>query len=113
MQLAESVALHSDRVEYAVISLSRVRPTVDTPWSHTVLFFAVVPLRPLSLVKTGFAQTCTLQEESAQCKKGGSMRFGFMDHVPCASWQSGGQRYHDIRICRKFSPQGLSAMLLN
>jgi len=24
------------------------------------------------------------------------MRFGFMDHVPCASWQSEGQRYHDI-----------------
>ncbi len=24
------------------------------------------------------------------------MRFGFMDHVPCAAWQSEGQRYHDI-----------------
>jgi alkanesulfonate monooxygenase SsuD/methylene tetrahydromethanopterin reductase-like flavin-dependent oxidoreductase (luciferase family) len=24
------------------------------------------------------------------------MRFGFMDHLPCAEWQSEGQRYHDI-----------------
>jgi alkanesulfonate monooxygenase SsuD/methylene tetrahydromethanopterin reductase-like flavin-dependent oxidoreductase (luciferase family) len=24
------------------------------------------------------------------------MRFGFMDHLPCAAWQSEGQRYHDI-----------------
>ena len=24
------------------------------------------------------------------------MRFGFMDHLPCAGWQSEGQRYHDI-----------------
>src|SRR3989441_13309366 len=24
------------------------------------------------------------------------MRFGFMDHLPCAEWQSGHQRYHDI-----------------
>jgi alkanesulfonate monooxygenase SsuD/methylene tetrahydromethanopterin reductase-like flavin-dependent oxidoreductase (luciferase family) len=24
------------------------------------------------------------------------MRFGFMDHLPCAAWQSEGQRYNDI-----------------
>ena len=24
------------------------------------------------------------------------MRFGFMAHVPCAAWQSEGQRYRDI-----------------
>ncbi len=24
------------------------------------------------------------------------MRFGFMDHLACAEWQSEGQRYHDI-----------------
>ena len=24
------------------------------------------------------------------------MRFGFMDHLPCAEWQSEVQRYHDI-----------------
>ena len=24
------------------------------------------------------------------------MRFGFMDHLPCAEWQSEGQRYQDI-----------------
>ena len=24
------------------------------------------------------------------------MRFGFMDHLPCAEWQSEGQRYNDI-----------------
>ncbi len=25
------------------------------------------------------------------------MRFGFMDHLPCAEWQSEVQRYHDIQ----------------
>src|SRR5256712_12132477 len=35
------------------------------------------------------------QEDSAQREKEGSMRFGFMDHLPCAEWQSEGQRYHD------------------
>src|ERR1044071_2238574 len=32
------------------------------------------------------------------------MRFGFMDHLPCAEWQSEVQRYHDFLAQIDFFP---------